>query len=262
MNRREPNNKTITAAKFARLQWDPQLRERKTITDYLATALRTAIYDGQFADQEELNQVELAAFFGTSRVPIREALCQLQAEGLVQNIAHHRTVVTGLSLPELLEAGERGAVLEAYLLRKAAPKRDKADLARLRKLCEESGRIKDYGSQWVLKNWDFHRSLYSRSDSPRIISTVERLHLNIERYARRAGNLKRLLQATDEHRQIVKALEGKDIARACSLLERHIMNTGHDIQRDRMRKPAPAIEAPATKIRRRRDYRPASRNSR
>jgi hypothetical protein len=60
----------------------------------------------------------------------------------------------------------------------------------------------------------------------------------------------------------VKALERKNIAKACSLLERHIMNTGRDIQRDRMRKPAPAIEAPATKIRRRRDYRPVSRSSR
>jgi DNA-binding GntR family transcriptional regulator len=262
-HRRDLNrNRTITAAKFARLQWDPRLRERKTITDYLATALRTAIYDGQYADQEELNQVELAAFFGTSRVPIREALRQLQAEGLVQNIAHHRTVVTGLSLSELLEAVEMRAVLEAYLLRKAAPKMETADLDRLQKLCNESDRIRDYGSQWVLKNWDFHRSLYSRCNSPRIIGTIESLQLNIERYARRAGNLQRLRQAAEEHRQIVKALERKDIARACTLLERHIMNTGHDIQRDRTSKSAPPIETPAAKIRRRRDYRPVSRSSR
>lgn len=258
----DPNRKPkITAAKFARLQWDPQLRERKTITDYLATALRTAIYDGQFADQEELNQVELAAFFGTSRVPIREALRQLQAEGLVQHIAHHRTIVTGLSLPDLLEAVEMRAVLEAYLLRKAAPKMDKADLNRLRKLCDEADRIKDYGSQWVLKNWDFHRLLYSRSDSPGIVSTVERLQLNIERYARRAGNLQRLRQAADEHRQIVKALERKDIGKACGLLERHIMNTGADIRRDRASKPAPN-ESPAPAVKLRRDYKPVSRSSR
>jgi DNA-binding GntR family transcriptional regulator len=254
-------NPKISAAKFARLQWDP-LRERKTITDYLAAALRTAIYDGQFADQEELNQVELAAFFGVSRVPIREALRQLQAEGLVQSIAHHRTVVTGLSLPELLEAVEMRAVLEAYLLRKAAAKMEKADLDRLRKLCDESDRIKDYGSQWVLKNWDFHRVLYSRSESPRIISTVERLQLNIERYARRAGNPQRLREAAEEHRQIVKALERKKVAKACSLLERHIMNTGEDIRRNRMQKPAPARKAPGAEVRLRRDYRPASRSLR
>lgn len=263
MHQGQPKRKAkISAAKFARMQWDPGLRERKTIVDYLAAALRTAIYDGQFADQEELNQVELASFFGTSRVPIREALRQLQAEGLVQNIAHHRTVVAGLSLPELLEAVAMRAVLEAYLLRKAAPKMQKADRDRLRKLCDESERITDYGSRWVLKNWDFHRSLYAHSDSPRIISTVERLQLNIERYARRAGNLRRLRQASDEHRQIVKALDRKDVVKACRLLERHIMNTGEDIRRDRLKKPGPAPEAPAAELRRRRDYRPVSRNSR
>src|SRR3954466_12222072 len=102
------------AKRFERMDWDPGLRERKTITDYLASALRTAIYDGQFADNEELNQVELAEYFGVSRVPIREALRQLQAEGLVQSIAHHRTVVTGLTLPQILEAVEMRAVLEHH----------------------------------------------------------------------------------------------------------------------------------------------------
>src|SRR3954470_22753642 len=120
--RRERTRARISSKKFERMAWDPNLRERKTITDYLATALRTAIHDGQFADNEELNQVELAEFFGVSRVPIREALRQLQAEGLVQAIAHHRAVVTGLTLPQILEAVEMRAVLEHHLLRKSAPR--------------------------------------------------------------------------------------------------------------------------------------------
>ena len=53
----EKRTQQITAEKFGRLQWDPALRERRTTTDYLASALRTAIFDGQFADGEELNQV-------------------------------------------------------------------------------------------------------------------------------------------------------------------------------------------------------------
>ena len=59
-------------------------------SDYIVEALRAAIYDGQFADGEELNQVELAAYFKVSRVPIREALRQLQAEQLVRSVAHRR----------------------------------------------------------------------------------------------------------------------------------------------------------------------------
>lgn len=230
---RDKLNPKISSKKFERMQWDPNLRERKTITDYLATALRTAIYDGQFADNEELNQVELAEYFDVSRVPIREALRQLQAEGLVQNIAHHRTVVAGWTLPQILEAIELRAVLESHLLQKAAPKFEKIDLDRLRKICEETDMIKDYGSRWVLKNWEFHRALYNRSESPMIIDAIERIQLNVERYARRAGRTNRLLQAADEHRQIVKFIERKDISKASDLLRRHIFHTGEEIRHHR-----------------------------
>jgi DNA-binding GntR family transcriptional regulator len=203
------------------------------MTDYLAAALRTAIYDGQFSDNEELNQVELADFFGVSRVPIREALRQLQAEGLVQNIAHHRTVVAGLTLPQILEALEMRAVVESHLLRKAARNFEKADLDHLRKICEETDLIKDYGSRWVLKNWEFHRALYGRSNSQTMIDAVERIQLNVERYARRAGNTERLRQAAAEHWQIFKAIERKDFTKASDILERHIVHTGEEIRRDR-----------------------------
>lgn len=220
----------ISAKKFERMEWDPNLRERKTITDYLATALRAAIYDGQFVDNEELNQVELAEFFGVSRVPIREALRQLQAEGLVQNIAHHRTIVSGMKLPQILEAIEMRAVLEARLLTKSAPHLAKEDFEKLQKICAETDRIKDYGARWVLKNWEFHRALYSRSESPMIIATVERVQLNIERYARRAGSRDRLQQAAAEHRQILSLVMKGDFAKANALLETHILHTGAEIQ--------------------------------
>ena len=228
----------ISSNKFERMQWDPGLRERKTMTDYLAAALRTAIYDGQFADNEELNQVELADFFGVSRVPIRESLRQLQAEGLVQNIAHHRTVVSGLTLPQILEAIEMRAVLESHLLQKAARNFKKIDLDALRKICEETDHIEDYGSQWVLKNWEFHRALYGPSESPAIIEAVERIHLNVERYARQGGSTERLRQAAAEHWQILHAIERKDFTKAVALLGRHIVHTGTEIRRFREEKGA------------------------
>jgi DNA-binding GntR family transcriptional regulator len=250
-NRTRPSP-NISSKKFARMEWDPSLRERKTIADYLAAALRTAIYDGQFEDREAINQVELAEFFGVSRVPIREALRQLQAEGLVQNIAHHKTIVAGLTLQQIVEAIEMRAVLEAHLLRKAAPIFQKADFDRLQKICRETDRIKDYGSEWVLKNWEFHRALYGRAESPTIVSMVERLQLNVERYARRAGGPERLRQAAAEHWQIVRALERKDAGKASTLLEQHIRNTAKDIQRAQQKKPAATEDKPAKGARMRR----------
>lgn len=223
----------ITPEKFGRLQWDPALRERRTTTDYLASALRTAIYDGQFADGEELNQVELANYFNVSRVPIREALRQLQAEGLVRIVAHRRTVVTGLTLPEILELIEMRAVLESYMVRKSAPQIDNATMVRLRHLCDEMDRISDYGANWVLKNWEFHRTLYRADKSKTMIDAVERIHLKVERYARQAGTERRLREAAAEHRHILHYIEQKDYAAASAQMERHVLNTGEEISRYR-----------------------------
>lgn len=225
----------ITAEKFSRLQWDPALRERRTTTDHIASALRTAIYDGQFADGEELNQVELAQYFNVSRVPIREALRQLQAEGLVRIIAHHKTIVAGLSVDEVVELIEMRAVLEAYMVRKSAPHLDAEAIARLHKLCDEMDRITDYGSHWVLKNWEFHQTLYGAGSSRAMIDLVERIHLKIERYARQAGTDARLREAAAEHRGILSHVERKDYAGASAVIERHVLNTGEEIRRYRSR---------------------------
>lgn len=232
----EKQTQQITAEKFGRLQWDPALRERRTTTDYLASALRTAIYDGQFADGEELNQVALANYFNVSRVPIREALRQLQAEGLVRIIAHRRTVIAGLTLQEILELIEMRAVLESYMVRKCASRIDDATMSRLRHLCDEMDRIMDYGANWVLKNWEFHRMLYRADHSKTMIDTVERIHLKVERYARQAGTDARLRGAAAEHRQILYHIEHKDYAAASAQMERHVLNTGEEIRRYREKK--------------------------
>ena len=123
------------------------------------------------------------------------------------------------------------AVLKSRLLRKAARNFEKTDLDRLRKICEETDLIKDYGSRWVLKNWEFHRTLYGHSNSQTMINAVERIQLNVERYARRAGTTERLRQAAAEHWQIFKAIERKEFTKAGDLLERHILHTGEEIRR-------------------------------
>src|SRR4051794_10802535 len=68
----------------------PALTERRTASDEVADTLREAIIAGTFEDGAELNQVELARHFGVSRVPVREALRRLEAEGLVSAEAHRR----------------------------------------------------------------------------------------------------------------------------------------------------------------------------
>ena len=80
-----------------------ELSDRRTTSDQIADVIREAILAGEFDDGEELNQVALAKHFHVSRVPLREALRQLQAEGLVTAKAHQRAVVSSLSVDRVLE---------------------------------------------------------------------------------------------------------------------------------------------------------------
>ena len=220
----------ITAARFARLALNAALRERKTTSDYIADALRAAIYDGQFEDDEELNQVELAEHFQVSRVPVREALRQLQAEGLVDNVAHRRSVVVGLDLAEILELIEIRAVLERHLVEKAGPLLNSDCRERLRALCVEMDSIAEYDHDWVLKNWEFHRALYEPTEARATITLVENIHLKTERYTRRAGGPRRLHRAAKEHRDILNALNRAQFSKAGKLVERHILNNSAQVQ--------------------------------
>jgi DNA-binding GntR family transcriptional regulator len=220
----------MSAARFARVLPTGPAHDRTT-PDHIADALRVAIYDGQFKDGEELNQVELAAQFKVSRVPIREALRQLQAENLVRNIAHRRAVVVGLDIDEMLELIEIRAVLEGFLLGKAGPRLDAPALRRLHDLCDEADRIRDYGYNWVLKNWEFHRTLYQPSGLKAAIAMVEQLNLRVERYVRRSGGMKRLREAAAEHRRILKDVEKGNFAAASAHMEEHILQTREQVRR-------------------------------
>lgn len=209
---------------FSRLDFNPALRSRRTTSDYVAEALRNAIFDGQFADGEELNQVKLADHFNVSRVPVREAIRQLQAEGLVSAEAHRRAAVVGLSLERIGEAFEVRAVLEDYLLTKSAPFLDEADFERLHALSDELVVIEDR-REWLDKNREFHRVLHQRSGAKMALALVEQITLQVERYLQRAGGIERAAEVGTEHRAILEALERNDVHAARRALELHIRRT-------------------------------------
>lgn len=210
-------------AKFNRLDLDPALRARRTTPDYVADALRKAILEGQFKDGEELNQVELAEYFGVSRVPVREALRQLQAEGLINAEAHRRAVVTGVSPERILEIFELRAVFEDFLLKKAAPRIDGLRLRRLRELCDEMDKINDR-REWLAKNREFHLTLHEPSGNKIALDLDEQLMLRVERYLQEGGFVNPD-EAGVDHRKILDALERKDVAQARRELELHIKRT-------------------------------------
>lgn len=203
----------------------PELEERRTTSDQIAEALREAIFTGEFADGEELNQVVLAKHFGVSRVPLREALRHLQAEGLVVAKAHQRAVVTTLDVHRVVEILELRALLEGHLMERTVGKTNASELAKLHKLCDEMEHTADH-QKWLAANRSFHQTLYAAADAPFTVDLVEQLTKRVERYLHlQSEGIERSSEASGEHRAIVQAIERRDTPAARQEIERHIGHT-------------------------------------
>src|ERR1700712_1705184 len=95
--------------------------QRQTIASMTVEALRERILRGDYPESEPLRQDALADELGVSRIPVREALRQLEADGLVTFSPHRGAVVSSLSLEEIHELFELRADIEVDLLRRALP---------------------------------------------------------------------------------------------------------------------------------------------
>jgi DNA-binding GntR family transcriptional regulator len=208
----------------------PSTRFRRTTSDDIADALREAILQGHFQDGAELNQVAIAKHYGTSRVPLREALRQLQAEGLVSARAHQRAVVVGLSLDRVLEVMDIRIMLEGYLLERALPNITPERVAELRGVCDEMERIADH-AEWLRHNREFHQKLYAPSGATFTLAMATQLSGRIERYLymwSRRG-VQRAPEAGAEHHRILDAVAEHDTRRATLELGIHLVHTRENI---------------------------------
>jgi DNA-binding GntR family transcriptional regulator len=202
-----------------------QLKERHSVADRITHSLREAIRSGTLADGTELKQVALSEHFGVSRVPVREALRALEAEGWITAPTHYRAFVQGLSKDRIEQIFEVRSLLEAHLIGKAIPHTDAERIADLNKRCAAMDRMRDH-DEWLAANRAFHRALLEPSGAIMIIDLVEQLGCQPERYLRmrRAGRDRQSV-AGAEHRAIVAAVAKRDAARARKLLRAHIMQT-------------------------------------
>jgi DNA-binding GntR family transcriptional regulator len=201
------------------------LRERHSVADRITNSLREAIRTGALVDGTELNQVALSEHFGVSRVPVREALRALEAEGWITAPTHYRAFVQGLSVDRIEEIFEARSLLEVHLIGKAIPRFGAEQLFGLNKRCAAMDRIHDH-DEWLIANHAFHRALLEPSGAVMMIDLIEQLSSQPERYLRirRAGR-DRQAAAGAQHRAIVAAAADRNIAQARKLLRAHIAQT-------------------------------------
>jgi DNA-binding GntR family transcriptional regulator len=198
---------------------------RQTLTDNVYEKIRQAIVNGELEPGSELSQVDFAQRFGVSRVPVREALRQLQAEHLLTASAFKRYVVTGLTPDEIIELTEVRECLEAFALGRtmAAIASGAVDPARFEQLARQLKVDADVET-WLQGDIDFHRAL--SVGAPQAARMAEDTRVRVHRYLRVAvtGESRRTAVIA-EHQTILDAVEQGDAAEAEAALRKHIGGT-------------------------------------
>ena len=194
---------------------------RQSSPNVIAEALRQAIIEGKLSPGQTLRQETLANHFEVSRIPVREALRQLESEGWVVFERNRGARVSSLSAEEVREIYEIRASLEVTALSMASAHHTPQTLAKAAEILRHSRLNHDHAS-FVTTNRDFHLALYGPAARPRLLSLVDSLHSQGERYLRLKLDIptyKR--QSDDEHEQIVNALQREDTNAAMNLLRAH-----------------------------------------
>lgn len=202
---------------------------RSTLTDAATQAIRERILHGDLEAGEPLRQEALAAELGVSRIPLREALQRLEAEGLVALVPHRGAVVAELPTVDALELFELRALIESDLIRRAVPLATASDhreaLAAHQQFAAalESGDVASLGRA----NLQFHLALYRPAARPRTLDVYQRLHQQCDRLLRLQLTLTDGgAQAVREHAAIAAVAQGGDAETAARLIHDHILGAG------------------------------------
>jgi len=194
----------------------------RTAPEVVAEVLREAILRGMLRAGNQLRQDELASQLGVSRIPIREALRQLDAEGLVKFLPHRGVVVSGLSVDGIQEIYEIRIALESTALRLSLPHLTDEDLSRAQEVLGELDRVTDI-TRWIELNRDFHTLLYAAARRPRLLALIDSMRANVNRYMYLYISLLNYQpRSQEEHRRILEAVKRRDADAAVKALEHHL----------------------------------------
>ena len=203
---------------------------RQSLGAAVVERLREKILSGELREGEQLRQDAIATEFQISRIPVREALSHLAAEGLVTLVANRGAVVSALSPEEIMELFETRAVLECYMLRCAIPRMKPEDFQRAEDVLrryEESLEKDSEVESWGRWNWTFHSALYAPANRAKMLALVKNLNVNCDRYTRLHLIVTRdQHRAGQAHRELLEACKTKDPELAAAALWKHITDAG------------------------------------
>jgi len=196
----------------------------------VAERVRELIRSGELAPGTHLRQDEIAARFGVSSTPVREAFLALEREGLVRRHPHRGVIVFMPSVEELGELYEIRAVLEPLATEIAAKQLSEDDLKALKRIVAEMRTARP--KRFVELNDELHTRIYAAADRPRLREIIDGLRepaanyisMNVDLYDR---EYRAEVQA--EHEAVLEALQSRSAKRAARAMREHLEHSGKHI---------------------------------
>ncbi len=203
--------------------------DRYSLSTKVFHTIRENILSGKYRYNEELKEKTIGDELGVSRTPVREALRQLELEGLVTIIPNKGAYVVGISKEDIQDIYEIRSRLEGLCAKWACSYITKEQLDELDEniyLSEFHAGKEGHVEQILELDNKFHEILYEASESPVLNHTLSDFHHYVQRVRKiTLADPKRAVASNEEHRQIVEALKEKDSKRAEELATIHMMNT-------------------------------------
>ena len=208
--------------------------EYKTRTQLVVEILREKILSGEIVAGQPLRQAALADELNVSRIPVREALLQLEGEGLVSFEPHKGASATELNVEQVDELFELRAMIEGNLLATSLLNiTDEAldEAAEILSQLDDALGKRNSANTLSELNSDFHNCLYSGANRPQTSDLVNILNKNADRYIRMhllwAGGISK---AGPEHAELLAFCKARDIDNAVEKLEQHILGSRDEIK--------------------------------
>lgn len=195
-------------------------------------AIEDAVLNGEYKDGDSLNELKISEELGVSRTPVREALMQLELEGLAKNIPNKGAVVIGITEKDIEDIYAVRIRIEGLAARLCAENISEDELKRFREIVDlqEFYLAKHDAEQiWSLDS-DFHKIIYNASQSRPLKFMLSNFH----NYIKRARDISvhadgRAEKTVSEHKAILQAVKDRDGELAELLMARHITNAKNNL---------------------------------
>jgi len=200
-----------------------------SVRSLVVQSLRQAILHGEMAPGERFTQAHLAEKLGVSRQPVREAVRELEAEGLLEQEPRGQVFVKKANQAEIREIYMIRALLEGKAAELAAEHLEEPDIEKLEDLNRSMAiAIEERkGEEYFRLNGEFHAVIHEASRSPYLVKLLRQVWVRF-RVNPPIFLPARVTLSADEHRRIVRALKSKDARRASVLMHEHVIRSGDD----------------------------------